>query len=80
MVVLSIEPGAFDTFALVLDEKDSLSGLRSSIAEELSLAEGAAADFVLKYELDGNLVTLEDGAWICSIILRSLFWLNATRR
>jgi hypothetical protein len=80
MAVLSIHPGALKSFALVLDEKDTLSELRSSIAKDLSLAEGAAADLVLKYELDGVVYILEDDAWICSIILRSLFCLNATRR
>jgi hypothetical protein len=74
MVVLLIHPGALRSFALVLDEKDTLSELRLRIAKKLSLAEGAAADLVLEYELDGVLRrTLEDGAWICSIILRSLF-------
>jgi hypothetical protein len=63
MVVLLIHPGAFDSFALVLDEKDTLSGLRSRIAKKLSLAEGAADHLVLEYDLDGTLYTLNDGAW-----------------
>jgi hypothetical protein len=73
MVVLSIHP---DSFALVLEEKDTFSGLRSSIAEKLSLAEGAANDFVLKYERDGVLYTLYNGAWNFGPLCASRFGLK----
>jgi hypothetical protein len=63
MAELLIHPGAFDSFALVLDEKDTLSGLRSRIAKKLSFAEGAADHLVLEYDLDRILYTLDDGAW-----------------
>jgi hypothetical protein len=60
MVVLSVHPGALNSFALRLREKDSLSGLRARIAKKLSLAEGAD-DLALKYEWVGVFYTLEDG-------------------
>jgi hypothetical protein len=73
MVILLICVEALVAFALVLDENYTLSDLRARIAENLSLAEGAAADLVLTYERDGVLCTIKDGTWnvgpLCALSL-----------